>query len=64
MDTVILVNNIEKYSGKYVATRSFVDKNVVSFGDDPVKVYNETKKLGADDPVVFYVPEIDMVHIY
>ena len=41
-----------------------MDKNVVSFGDDTVKVYNEAKKHGADDPVVFYVPEIDMVHIY
>ncbi len=64
METCVLVNNIEKYSGKYVATKTFEDKDVISFGDDPVKVFNDAKKTGAKDPVVFYVPEKDAVHIY
>ena len=37
METCVLVNNIEKYSGKYVATKTFEDKDVISLGDDPVK---------------------------
>ena len=64
MEACVLVNDIEKYSGKYVATRTFADKNVISFGDDPVKVFHDAKKAGANDPVVFYVPEKDTVHIY
>lgn len=64
METCVLVNNIEKYGGKYVATRTFTDKDVVSSGDDPVKVYDEAKRKGADDPVVFYVPKKDVIHIY
>ncbi|MBI3582705.1 MAG: hypothetical protein HY096_01990 [Nitrospinae bacterium] len=64
METCVLVNNIEKYSGKYVATKTFKDKDVISFGDDPVKVFNDAKKAGADDPVVFYIPEKDTIHIY
>ncbi len=63
MEACVLVNNIEKYSGKYVATKTFEDKDVISFGDDPVKVFNEAKKTGDEDPVVFYVPEKDTVYI-
>ncbi|HBR17112.1 MAG: hypothetical protein A3G39_04230 [Deltaproteobacteria bacterium RIFCSPLOWO2_12_FULL_43_16] len=64
METCVLVNDIEKYGGKYVATRSFTNSDVVASGDDMVKVYNEAKDKGIDDPVVFYVPEKDMVYIY
>jgi hypothetical protein len=60
----VLVKDGEKYGGKYVATRSFKDKKVISFGPDPSKVFNEAKKKGAKDLVVFYVPKKDSVHIY
>jgi hypothetical protein len=60
----ILVKDAEKYGGKYVATRSFKDKKVISSGSDPATVFEEAKKKGARDPVVFYVPEKDTVHIY
>ncbi|OGW57934.1 MAG: hypothetical protein A3D21_00280 [Nitrospirae bacterium RIFCSPHIGHO2_02_FULL_42_12] len=64
MDTNILVKDIEKYEGKYVATKTFLDKDVICSGDDPVKVYNEAQNKGSDDPVIFYVPKRDVVHIY
>jgi hypothetical protein len=64
MPNNILVKDAELYDGKYVATKSVVDKEVVCSGDDPVTVYNEAKKSGFDDPVVFYVPERNLVHIY
>lgn len=60
----ILLNEGEKYCGQYVATTSFADKDVICHGDDPVKVSNEAKEKGASDPVVFYVPEKDIVQIY
>jgi hypothetical protein len=61
---LVLVNNAEKYSGKYVATRSFKDKRVISAGADPLKVYNRAKRLGAKEPVIVYVPKKDEVLIY
>ncbi|MDT8316934.1 MAG: DUF5678 domain-containing protein [bacterium] len=60
----ILVNDGEKYSGQYVATRSFTDKDVVASGTDPLKLIAEVKGLGVGDPVVFFVPKEDVVQIY
>ncbi|MBF0557250.1 MAG: hypothetical protein HQL08_00565 [Nitrospirae bacterium] len=60
----VLVHDIEKYEGKYVAIRTFIEKNVVCFGDDPAMVFEEAQSRGADDPVIFYVPKKDVVHIY
>jgi hypothetical protein len=64
MSANVLVKNSERYSGKYVATRSFKDKTAVCSGSDPAKVLTEAKGKGVKDPVVFFVPEKDMVHIY
>ncbi len=60
----ILVNNAEKYGGQYVATRSFIDKEVVCNGDDLVKVHKEAIRKGISDPVVFFVPKKGVVQIY
>lgn len=63
MDNV-LINNAELYDGKYVATKSFTDKDAVCSGDNLVQVYNEAQRLGVEDPVVFYIPKRGMTHIY
>ena len=52
------------YCGKYVATRSFLSKKVEASGANAEKVYNKAIKNGIKNPVVFFVPEKDMVHIY
>lgn len=64
MENMFLINDYEKYSGKYVAKRSFKDLAVVSSGADPQEGMKEAKEKGIADPVVFYVPEKDLVHIY
>lgn len=64
MDAIILLNNSEKYSGKYVALKSFKAKDAISFGKNPLTVYNKAKKSGANNPVIFYVAEKDTIHIY
>lgn len=64
MSDVVLVNNCEQYSGQYVATKSFLDKDVIAHGSNPSKVLQAAKKLGIKLPVVFYIPENDVVHIY
>jgi hypothetical protein len=60
----VLLSDGEKYGGQYVATRSFEDKKVISHGSEPSQVFNEARKKGVKEPVVFYVPEKDMVQIY
>lgn len=60
----MLVKDIDRYGGKYVATKDFTDKNVISYGDDPVIVFNDAQKAGIEDPVIFYVPKKDVVNIY
>ena len=64
MNKHVLVQDSESYSGQYVATKSFTDKEVVSHGNDPVQVSGEAKEKGIDDPVVFYIPNKDVVQIY
>lgn len=64
MQANVLLNNGERYSGKYVALKSFRDKDAISSGSNPLDVYNDAKSKGAVDPVVFYVPEKNTVHIY
>lgn len=64
MPVSILVKDGKRYGGKYVATRSFKDKNVISAGSDPVKVIQEAKDKGAKDPVLIYIPIKGMIHIY
>lgn len=64
MEPAILANNIENYYGQYVAVKSFTDKEVVSHGIDPIEVFNEAKKEGFIDPVIFFVPDKNVVQIY
>ena len=63
-ENVILVNNSEKFGGMFVALKSFMEKDVTSFGKDPLSVYKDAKNKGIDDPVIFYIPEEDEVMIY
>ena len=64
MQTNVLLNHSEQYDGKYVAKKSFQDKEVVCFGDNPKDVFESANEKGISDPVVFYVPKKGMVHIY
>ncbi len=64
MKANILIKNAARYSGKYVAIRSLKNKEVLSSGKDPVKVFERAKAKGARDPAIFYVPKKDLVHIY
>jgi len=64
MQTNVLLKDGNKYGGKYVATRSFSNNEVLSSGSDPDKVFDTAKKKGARNPVIFFVPKKDMVHIY
>ena len=64
MEANTLLNDGEKYEGSFVALRSFSEKEVISSGSDPCAVFAEAKRIGADDPVLFFVQKRDTVCIY
>jgi hypothetical protein len=59
-----IVKDSRKYAGKYVATKSFSSRVVITSGKDPIKVLESAEKKGVKNPVVFYIPLSNMVHIY
>jgi len=64
MKTQVMINNGEKYCGRYVATKSFKHKTVVAWGKSFASAHSKAKKKGIKNPVVFYIPQKNMVHIY
>ncbi len=54
----------DKYNGRYVAMKSFKDNTIVGSGKDPQTALKEAASKGFKDPVLVYIPEKEMVHIY
>lgn len=63
MKHTILKSDSEKYNGKFVAVRSFKNNEVLCSGKDPGRVLSRAKKQ-AKNPVIFYIPQKDVIHIY
>ena len=59
----ILVST-DEFSGRYVAMKSFEDNTIVGVGDDPEKALKEAEAKGFKNPVLLYISEKDLVHIY
>ncbi len=59
----ILVNTNE-YNGRYVAMKSFDDNTIIGVGKNPQKALKDAEKNGFKDPVILYVPEENVIHIY
>jgi hypothetical protein len=64
MKNILMVKDSEKYAGKYVATKSFMNKEVITFGSDFNDVYDAAEKKGFKNPVVVFIPENNLIHIY
>ena len=62
METVLV--NTNEYDGRYVAMKSFEDHTIVGVGDNPETALKDAVSKGYKDPVLLYVPEKDIVHIY
>lgn len=60
----LIKNDGEQYSGQYVAVKSFSDREVISHGKQPADVLKEANEKGYSDPVLLFIPEKGMVHIY
>jgi hypothetical protein len=52
---ILTIKDSEKYAGKYVATKSFQDNEVVTSGESLIEVHKAAKAKGVSDPVIFYV---------
>lgn len=59
-----LLVTTEEFNGRYVAMKSFDDNTIVGVGDEPEKALKEAESKGCKNPVLLYVPEKDIVHIY
>ena len=53
-----------KYSGKYVALKSFDKHAVVGDGSTPQEAYDKAISNGHTNPVITFVPIKGMVQIY
>jgi hypothetical protein len=54
----------DEYNGRYVAMKSFDDNTIVGVGDNPEKALEEAESRGFKNPILLYIPEKDIVHIY
>ncbi len=63
METIISKKNSNKFNGKYVAIRSFTNKQVICSGTNPSKVLSNAKKI-VEDPVIFFIPKKGMINLY
>jgi hypothetical protein len=59
----VLIKDI-KYSGQYVVIKDLNDSTIITHGDDPKTIYEEAVKKGFLEPIILFVPNKDMVHIY
>lgn len=63
MGAQVLVSQ-KKYLGKYVALQSFTINKVVASGENPSDVLERAQKKGHKTPVLLYVPEKALTHVY
>ncbi len=54
----------DEFNGRYVAMKSVEDNTIVGVGDNPEKALREAEEKGFKNPILLYIPEKDLVHIY
>lgn len=54
----------DEYNGRYVALKSFDDNTIVGVGDNPEEALKDAARKGFKNPILLYIPEKDLVHIY
>jgi len=54
----------DEFNGRYVAMKSVDDNTIVGVGTDPESALREAEGKGYKNPILLYIPEKDLVHIY
>jgi len=62
MEKILVTTDI--FNGRYVAMKSVDDNTIVGVGEDPEKALKDAEVKGYKNPVLLYIPEKDLVHIY
>jgi len=62
MEKILVATN--EFNGCYVAMKSVDDNTIVGFGENPEKALKDVEAKGFMEPVLLYIPERDLVHIY
>ena len=62
MEKLLVTTN--EYNGRYVAMKSFEDNTIAGVEDNPEKALKDSEMKGFKKPVILYIPEEDIVHIY
>jgi hypothetical protein len=64
---ILIGDDTSKYHEKYVTLKKWVNnesKDVIAFGENPLKVLQEAKDKGYKSPIMFYVPNPNKTSIY
>ena len=61
---LIREKNTKKYIDHYVAQASFGGGKVIAFDKDPAEAYKKAVEKGCKDPIIFYVPDPKIPHLY
>ena len=64
MKVDVLLRDGEKFSGQYVAMKSFTDREIITSGTKPEKVMKDAKRQGFDHPVMLFIPSKDTINIF
>lgn len=54
----------QAYAGEYIACRSWGCKKIVAHSKDPAKAYEDACRAGVKEPVLMFIRDPNMVHIY
>lgn len=63
----ILLGDASKYYKKHVALKKWINnepEDVISFGEDPLKVIKEAKDKGYENPILLYIPDPNIIYIF
>jgi hypothetical protein len=54
----------DEFNGRYVAMKSVEDNTIVGVGENPEKALKDAEAKGFKEPVLLFIPERELVHIY
>lgn len=60
----VIIEDGDKYAGKHVALDNLVNKKIFGSGGTPWAAIKVARKNGLENPMIVYVPEKNMVHLY
>ncbi|MBL7152097.1 MAG: hypothetical protein ISS79_00145 [Phycisphaerae bacterium] len=54
----------KQYAGEYVAWPSWHSRKIVAHSKDPSEAYEKARRVGAEQPVLMFIRDPNMVYLY